>query len=111
MSVSSPSSGRKGLGRSGRLRGQSLVPPPPARITAYTRVSAPLSRGRLRKGDAALGRERCRLVRSFPGKIVVRPAEVAVRRGGPVDRPSQVERLDDARRPQIEQLGNRREDL
>src|SRR5215210_383462 len=35
---SSPVSGRKGFGRSGRLRGQRRVPPPPARITAYIRA-------------------------------------------------------------------------
>src|SRR4051795_6646056 len=34
-SVSSPTSGRKGFGRSGRLSGHSLVPPPPARMTTY----------------------------------------------------------------------------
>src|SRR5258706_1461096 len=34
-SDSSPSSGKYGLGRSGRLSGQSRVPPPPARITTY----------------------------------------------------------------------------
>ena len=32
---SSPSSGRKGFGRSGRLSGWSRVPPPPAMMTAY----------------------------------------------------------------------------
>ena len=37
-SVRSPSSGRNGLGRSGRDSGQSRVPPPPARITAYMRA-------------------------------------------------------------------------
>src|SRR6267378_2768084 len=35
---SSLSSGRNGLGRSGRLSGHSRVPPPPAMITAYIRV-------------------------------------------------------------------------
>ena len=34
---SSPSSGRNGFGRSGRLRGWSRVPPPPAMMTAYMR--------------------------------------------------------------------------
>src|SRR5512140_2170870 len=38
----SPSRGRNGFGVSGRLRGQSRVPPPPARMTAYT---APSYRG------------------------------------------------------------------
>ena len=33
----SPSSGRNGFGRSGRLSGWRRVPPPPARITAYMR--------------------------------------------------------------------------
>ena len=33
----SPSSGRKGFGVSGRLRGHRRVPPPPAMITAYMR--------------------------------------------------------------------------
>src|SRR5688572_22008661 len=36
-SVRSPSSGRNGFGRSGRLRGCNRVPPPPAMITAYMR--------------------------------------------------------------------------
>ena len=36
-SDSPPSSGRNGFGRSGRLRGWSRVPPPPAMITAYMR--------------------------------------------------------------------------
>ena len=38
-SVVSPTSGRKGLGLSARLSGQRRVPPPPAMITAYMRVS------------------------------------------------------------------------
>ena len=33
--LGSPSSGRNGFGRSGRLRGWSRVPPPPAMMTAY----------------------------------------------------------------------------
>src|SRR6185437_11971739 len=46
--------------------------------------------------------QRRRLVRSFPGKVFLRAAKVPVGCGLPVDRPAQVQALDNALRSQLE---------
>src|ERR1035437_8857858 len=108
ISVSSPSRCRNGLGHSGRLNGQSRVPPPPARTTAYT---VGLALDRFRQSDPALvGQSRC-LVRPLPGEVVVGSPEVPVSSRRLVDRPSQIQRLDDVRRAQVEKLVDVGQDL
>src|SRR5664279_4553288 len=101
MSVSSPMSLRNGLGRSGVLSGQSRVPPPPARTTAYTRSGTGDGDWH---GHAALVREGGRLVGPLPGEVVIGPTEMAVGGRRLVDGPARVQRLDDARGPQVEVL-------
>src|SRR5688572_5094575 len=60
---------------------------------------------------ACVGLERRCLVRRFPGEFRLVAPEVAVGRGLLVDRPQQVEHLDDALRPQVEVLAHQLREL
>jgi hypothetical protein len=75
MSVRSPISRRNGLGRSGVLSGQSRVPPPPARMTAYTRSGSGDGYGH---GYAALVGQRRGHVGPLPREVLIGSAEMAV---------------------------------
>src|SRR6185295_1565887 len=74
-----------------------------SKTPAPARARAPLLLG--------VGLERCRLVGMLPGKFRLVAAEMAVGGGLEVDRPQQVERLDDALRPQVEVLFDELRDL
>src|SRR5216684_651460 len=95
-----------------RERGHSLVPAPPAGITATVRV-IPEAR-RLRRRGRAIRAElfgelpgaRGRL----PGRVDVRAPEMAVHRGLAEQGPPKVQLLDDPKRAQVEELADRGRD-
>ena len=70
----SPVKGRKGLGVSGRLSGQSRVPPPPARMTAYI---YPAIVSALVEGPCSdCGEPVLRIVKADPSNRLAAPGQV-----------------------------------